>query len=87
MKEVNELLYKVLEALYNNHISNGGKIDYPEKCYKYIADTLDLIAIKYFNLPPDGDNQQRVFDEGGEQLTDADAYDELIIRFANTIIS
>lgn len=86
MKKINKFLYEALLALFHGHINNGGKLDYSEKDYSYISDTLDIIEVKYFDNAPDGTNQERIFDEDGPQLTDQEAYVELITRFNNTNI-
>lgn len=69
-----------------SHVNNEGTIDYPEKERAWISDSLDRVEMLYFGFLPDGDNQQRIFDQCDAEMTDLEAYTELVTRLNNALL-
>ena len=69
-------LHKEALKLFNDHIMNEGKLDYPMKQYGYLDDELDDIAIGWYGETPDGDYQVELA-ENGFTLTESETIDGL----------
>jgi len=64
-KDEVKVLYDKADELFNSHISNGGKLDYSEKEYGYLADELEDVEVGYFkDKVVDSDYANRLREEG-----------------------
>jgi hypothetical protein len=82
-KELTLKLYNVLNNLLGSHPNLNGKLDYSDKDFQYIGDTLDIIKIKYIGGEPNGDREEELANNGEPMLTDEQAYLEVVTRFNN----